>query len=224
MAELFAARRRTRDDSAKWERFRARYWPTPSSDPHRDQLKAALSSLHRLAQEDCQRQPTELAYGFARLDAFGHIFNKVLAITGAAEQTWNPSLHRSAIRFSGSTHRAGDPAVEVASPKELSAGLGVDVALATSARSPASRRRDAESRRIPAPGRVPGRAPRSTNLDQAGRDAAEPQAAPWPEMFHRSTLRDGRRERPFERSCAQCDAVLCATSSRRDRQSIRCPS
>ena len=78
----------TRADKAKWDRFAARVLPK-TSDPaqdgrNRELLGTAFDKLvawykenARLNREDPRLNPTPVRYGYGRLDAFGHIFNKV---------------------------------------------------------------------------------------------------------------------------------------------------
>lgn len=87
-AALIAAR----DDPAKWRRFSAKVLEGSSdTDGNRSMLRAELNKLIAWQQkvEDANASPLE--YGFGRLDAFGHIFNKVLLRTGAPNQVYNPS-------------------------------------------------------------------------------------------------------------------------------------
>ena len=83
----------TRDDPQKFSRFAKRvlaggHDDTPSN---RDRLKAALAQLVAWQLSVQRMNQTDLRYGFARLDAFGHIFNKVALVVDAANQKANPS-------------------------------------------------------------------------------------------------------------------------------------
>lgn len=89
-----AALRETRDDPAKFDRFADRVLegrPAANRDADRAALKGALTQL--VAWEDrVERQnATPLRYGYARVDAFGHIYNKTALYTGATDPTPNPS-------------------------------------------------------------------------------------------------------------------------------------
>lgn len=83
------------EGQAKWRRFAARaLGPNRDTDANRAMLKTALASL--VARQDRAEalNATPLRYGFGRVDAFGHIFNKVAlaaAYGGAAEATPNPA-------------------------------------------------------------------------------------------------------------------------------------
>jgi len=89
----------TRDDPAKWARFVAKVLPGAKDTPgNRNLLRSALSSLiawqaSASALNDppaagSDDQPTPRA-GFARLDAFGHIYNKIILFAGASDPIVN---------------------------------------------------------------------------------------------------------------------------------------
>src|SRR3954468_8645189 len=93
MAALNRALVETRDDTGKFEQF-AKGVLTPASAntaPNRAMLKGELDKLvdWQLKLEAANKTP--LQYGFARLDAVGHIFNKVLVSVKADDQFRNPS-------------------------------------------------------------------------------------------------------------------------------------
>jgi cytochrome c peroxidase len=78
----------TRTDKAKWDRFAARVLPkgadAAQDGRNRVLLETAVDKLiawekenARLNREDPRLNPTSVRYGYGRLDAFGHIFNKV---------------------------------------------------------------------------------------------------------------------------------------------------
>jgi hypothetical protein len=87
----------TPDQQAKWRRFsKAVLGPRPDrpdsdNDLNRGKLLAALDKL--IAWEDRVEtmNRTPLRYGYGRVDAFGHIFNKTALFTGAAQPTANPA-------------------------------------------------------------------------------------------------------------------------------------
>ena len=72
-----AALTATRDDPAKWDRFAAKVLAGKDDPANRDMLKTALGSLIAWEKENERLNATPLRYGYGRLDAFGHIFNKV---------------------------------------------------------------------------------------------------------------------------------------------------
>lgn len=78
----------TRADKAKWDRFAAKVLPKTADQAqgarNRELLGAAVDNLNawykenaRLNRGDTRIDPTMIRYGYGRLDAFGHIFNKV---------------------------------------------------------------------------------------------------------------------------------------------------
>jgi len=87
----------TRDNPAKWERFVAKVLPgTKDTVVNRDMLRAALSSLiaWQKSAADLNEPPLEsgqppIRAGFARVDAFGHIYNKIVLFTGADDPIIN---------------------------------------------------------------------------------------------------------------------------------------
>lgn len=98
MSDLRAALVRTRDDPAKFDRFakavltgkdaEGRALDTPEN---RDRLGQALAKLvdHELALG--QLNQTDLKYGYGRLDAFGHIYNKVAYVVAGKDAPPQPS-------------------------------------------------------------------------------------------------------------------------------------
>ena len=92
---LDAAIRATADapePSEKWTRFaRAALGEARNTPDNRVMLRSALKQL--LAWEDRVEamNKTPLRYGYGRVDAFGHIFNKVALFNGAASPTRNPA-------------------------------------------------------------------------------------------------------------------------------------
>jgi hypothetical protein len=79
----------TRDVPAKWERFAAKVLDGRDTPANRAKLKAALASLIAWEARVESLNRTPLRYGFARVDAFGHIFNKIALFDGAANPTPN---------------------------------------------------------------------------------------------------------------------------------------
>lgn len=78
----------TRADKAKWDRFAAKVLPKTADSAqdgrNRVLLEKAVDKLiawekenARLNREDKRLNPVPVRYGYGRLDAFGHIFNKV---------------------------------------------------------------------------------------------------------------------------------------------------
>jgi hypothetical protein len=72
-----AALNATRDDPAKFDRFAAKVLAGHDSAANRDMLKTALGSLIAWEKDNARLNDTSIRYGYGRLDAFGHIFNKV---------------------------------------------------------------------------------------------------------------------------------------------------
>ena len=81
----------TQSDPAKWERFAARVLGDADTAGNRAMLRGAVAQLAEWQSEQRRLNRTPLRYGFGRLDAFGHIFNKVTAIADPARPAANPS-------------------------------------------------------------------------------------------------------------------------------------
>lgn len=100
--EFDRALKATRSDPARFERFAravlrepAGQHDTPRARANRDKLRAGMDQLIgwedrvRLANNGGEETHPGPRFGPARLDAFGHIFNKVALFVGADRQTWN---------------------------------------------------------------------------------------------------------------------------------------
>jgi mono/diheme cytochrome c family protein len=71
----------TRDDTDKFNRFAGRVLANRTNDAaDREPLKQALSDLIEWQLKVERMNATDLRYGYGRLDAFGHIFNKVVLV------------------------------------------------------------------------------------------------------------------------------------------------
>jgi hypothetical protein len=94
----------TRADPAKWQRFAARVLPRSADSAQNGRnlalLGQAVDNLNAWEKENARLNATPMRYGYGRLDAFGHIFNKVsqLAVYGdpppapaGAKATANPA-------------------------------------------------------------------------------------------------------------------------------------
>jgi hypothetical protein len=83
----------TRNDADKRQRFAANVLKgaNDNTPANRARLDEALSKLIKWQQDVEKANETKLRYGFGRLDAFGHIFNKVAMVIGADEQTFHSS-------------------------------------------------------------------------------------------------------------------------------------
>jgi hypothetical protein len=81
----------TQSEGAKFARFATRVLGPADTDLNRQSLKAALSQLVAWQLKLERMNATELRYGYGRLDAFGHIFNKVALVVDAASPTPNPA-------------------------------------------------------------------------------------------------------------------------------------
>lgn len=90
--DVALALRATHDEDAKFDRFaKAVIGDAASSSKKRQRLKDSLLSLTEWREKIVEINKTDIRYGYARLDAFGHIFNQVAFFTGADDPTFAPS-------------------------------------------------------------------------------------------------------------------------------------
>ncbi len=75
----------------KWDRFALKVLGSADTSANRNMLRDALDSLVKWQLRVQEANDTSLVYGFGRLDAFGHIYNKVLLRTEHNDQPRNPS-------------------------------------------------------------------------------------------------------------------------------------
>lgn len=88
---LRAALTTTASDPEKFERFAKNVLEDDLSDGNRQRLKKSLESLNAFYAQNESLNATDLQYGPGRLDAVGHIFNKISQVTQAKPPTPNPS-------------------------------------------------------------------------------------------------------------------------------------
>jgi hypothetical protein len=81
----------TRDHPGKFARFATRVLGDEDTELNRESLRSALGQLIAWQNKIEVMNKTELRYGYGRLDAFGHIFNKVALIVDAARPEPNPA-------------------------------------------------------------------------------------------------------------------------------------
>jgi mono/diheme cytochrome c family protein len=81
----------TRDNAEKQDRFAKAVLKGADTPANRAMLKKELARYVAWQQKLAKANATPLRYGFARLDAFGFIFNKVTALVDVHDQTVNPS-------------------------------------------------------------------------------------------------------------------------------------
>ncbi len=89
--ELDLALKATRANADKWERFNAAVLDGKDTPENRALLATAFDKLLAWQEKTDQMNETDMRYGFGRLDAVGHILNKVLMFTGAEVADGNPS-------------------------------------------------------------------------------------------------------------------------------------
>lgn len=88
---LSAALNTTAADPEKFERFAKSVLGDDLSNGNRQRLKKSLESLNAFYAQNATLNATDLQYGPGRLDAVGHILNKISQVTQATPPTPNPS-------------------------------------------------------------------------------------------------------------------------------------
>jgi hypothetical protein len=95
----------TKADSAKWARFSAAVLGPRNTSSNRKLLVKAFDKMRAWQQDTASLNATPLRYGFGRVDAFGHIFNKIALFSGSANLVNNPSDAPVSIPFLWNTSR-----------------------------------------------------------------------------------------------------------------------
>ena len=91
MEAFSAALRETRDNGDKWNRFATAVLKGADTANNRTMLQEAFAKLVAWERKVEVANATPLRYGFARLDAFGHIFNKVALLADPDTPPVNPA-------------------------------------------------------------------------------------------------------------------------------------
>lgn len=86
-----AALEDTQANDLKWQRFAAKVLQGNDNPGNREKLKAALAQMVAWQQRTAQMNKTALRSGPSRLDAFGHIYNKVVMFANPDGASGNPS-------------------------------------------------------------------------------------------------------------------------------------
>jgi processive rubber oxygenase RoxA-like protein len=81
----------TAADPAKWDRFAAAVLGADDTPRNRAMLRRAFARLRSWQAEQLRMNRTPLRYGYGRLDAFGHIYNKVALVASPRNATPNPA-------------------------------------------------------------------------------------------------------------------------------------
>ena len=78
-------------DSQRWNRFAGKVLGVNDIPANRALLLAALNKLIAWESQTEALNHTDLRYGYGRVDAVGHIFNRILLFGGAAQPSPNPA-------------------------------------------------------------------------------------------------------------------------------------
>lgn len=103
---LDAALAATRADPAKWDRFAAAVLKGNDTPANRAMLMAAFDAFTTWQGKIAAANTAPLRYGYARVDAFGHIYNKVALLAGPDPQPFNPADAPVSYPFLWNTHQA----------------------------------------------------------------------------------------------------------------------
>ncbi|MBW4709967.1 hypothetical protein KX928_19460 [Roseobacter sp. YSTF-M11] len=88
---LDAALEETRSDADKWARFNAAVLEGKDTPANRAMLEQAFDQFLAWQRLTDKMNETPVRYGYGRLDAVGHILNKILMFTGAEARDGNPA-------------------------------------------------------------------------------------------------------------------------------------
>ena len=116
----------TRDDGAKWDRFARAVLAANDTPSNRLLLRGAFEQLLAGEQQIARMNGNPIRYGPARLDAFGHIYNKAALLSGAGPPGGKPvqragqlslPVERAAARFRA-VERLGRQSMAAAGPRQ----------------------------------------------------------------------------------------------------------
>jgi mono/diheme cytochrome c family protein len=124
--EFNKALKETASDAAKWDRFAERVLRGNQNNPgNRALLKSALQQLVQWQEREENMNKTDLRSGFSRVDAFGHIYNKVALLVDAASPKGNPSDAPVSIPFIWNSPQLDRVQYNGMAPKYVAAGIDV---------------------------------------------------------------------------------------------------
>ena len=121
---------RTEDDPATWNRFAARVLGGDDTPANRALLKQAFGQLRFLEAETLKANAAPIEAGYGRLDAFGHIFNKVTMAAAGARGTRNPASAPVSYPFLWNIHQLPHVqynAIAANKPMDGLRGAGLDI-------------------------------------------------------------------------------------------------
>ncbi|MCI0753549.1 c-type cytochrome [Teichococcus vastitatis] len=94
-------------EPGKWDRFAAKILQAEDNSTNRTMLQEALGQLVSWQTTQSRMNQTPLRYGYGRLDAFGHIFNKVALVADSTNATPNPADAPVSYPFLWNIHQLG---------------------------------------------------------------------------------------------------------------------
>ena len=96
----------TRDDPARFGRFATAVLGARDTPANRTLLRAELGRLADWEASAARLNGSDVRYGYARLDAFGRIYNKVALFANAPDPIVNPADAPVSVPFLWNTHQA----------------------------------------------------------------------------------------------------------------------
>lgn len=225
--DLDEALRHTAADPAKFDRFAAKVLTGHDSPEDRAQLQTALTAFNARQAELRRLNGPETVYGNGRLDAVGHILNRIAFLNQAPDQfggpadapvsypfLWNINQHdfvqwngiapNKAAHFpSGETFDAG---ALVRNTSEV-AGVFADIS-------------------VTAPARLSGfrSSVKVKNLDAMEDQLGRLVAPPWPDAFGKlNPARIAAGRKTFEARCAECHAIIERTDLKTPIKAVMTP-
>jgi hypothetical protein len=209
MEEFTRALTETRDDAGKFDRFAKVVLKGADTATNRGMLKGELARYLDWQVMLQKANATPLRYGFARLDAFGHIFNKILASTEASDQSFNPSDAPVSYPFLWNIHQFDKVQWNGIAPSKL-IGPTYDIgALGRNLGEVIGVFADLKLRGFPATDGYASSA-NVTNLDRLEQLLAQLKPPAWPDKVL-GTIDPGKRaagQALFATRCANCHAPL----------------
>jgi hypothetical protein len=208
--ELNRALVETRDNPDKQARFAKAVLGSADTAENRAMLKRELERYVTWQQKLEKANATPLRYGFARLDAFGFIFNKIVALTEADDQPRNPSDAPVSYPFLWNIHQFDRVQWNGIAERKL-IGPSFDIgALGRNLGEVVGVFADVKLKRFPLPIDGYTSSANVTNLDRLEKLLRQLKPPAWPQAVL-GTIDPGKRaagQALFVQRCANCHAHL----------------
>ncbi|WP_064118095.1 di-heme-cytochrome C peroxidase [Pseudomonas fluorescens] len=199
----------TQNDKEKFDRFASKVLAGTDTQANRQLLSTALDTLNRFLEEGASLNHTDLVYGPGRVDAVGHILNRVAQLNGAPQPTPNPSDAPVSYPFLWNTPQHDKVQWNGVAPNLKLGSNGLDIgALARNASEvvgvfgDVSFRSDTHFKGFPSSVRI-------DNLDQLERTLTRLKPPKWPEKL--GGIDENKQKRGaelFAQNCSSCHLPL----------------